>query len=155
MRPHIEDPEEVAVNFMLSLNKAIESYRDVDDDGAHYFFATYSYESTASTSKSSINHFQTVHSPLNAKNIIEFEVPLHEDLRMNLTEVIQAGDPCAKDPRVREAIAAEIRDLARRSTFKVVVRVEIPPNASVLTARFVLANSHKSLVRCASRLDVL
>ena len=44
---------------------------------------------------------------------------------------------------MKEAIADEIRDLVRRGTFKVVMRAEIPQNANVLTARFVLAIKHK------------
>ena len=80
VKPYIEDPEEVAVNFMLSLNKAIANYRNVGCCGAHYSSATCSSESTADTSKSSTNYSQIEHSPPNADNLIEFEGPLHEDI---------------------------------------------------------------------------
>ena len=40
-------------------------------------------------------------------------------------------------------MGAEIRDLVRRRTFKVVMRAEIPLSANVLTAGFVLAIKHK------------
>ena len=36
VKPYVNDPEEVAVNFMSSLNKAIAYYRDVYDDSVHY-----------------------------------------------------------------------------------------------------------------------
>ena len=52
VNPCIEDPKEVAVNFMSSLNKAIANYRDVDDGGAHYSSATCSSESTEDIYKS-------------------------------------------------------------------------------------------------------
>ena len=77
---------------MSSLKKAISSYRDVDDGVAHCSSMICRSESSAGTSKSSINHSQTVHSPLNANNIIKLEGPLREDIRTHLTEVIQAGD---------------------------------------------------------------
>ena len=54
MKPYVNDPEEVAVNFMSSLNKAIANYRDVDDGGAHYSSPTCSSESTADKFKSNI-----------------------------------------------------------------------------------------------------
>ena len=44
---YIDYPEEVAVNFTSSLNKAIANYRDVDDGGPHYSSTTCSFESTA------------------------------------------------------------------------------------------------------------
>ena len=135
MKPYIEKPKEVVVNFMLSLNKAIANYRDVEDGGAQYSSTTCSSESTAGTSKCSANHFHTAeHSLPSANNIIELEGPLHESISTHLTEVIQVGDPRARDTRMKEAIAAEIRDPARRSTFKIVMRTKIPPNANVLTA---------------------
>ena len=49
----------------------------------------------------------------------------------------------AKDPPLREAISAEIRDLVHKGTLKVVIYAEISPSANVLTARFVLAIKHK------------
>ena len=36
VKQYIEDQEEVAVNFMSSLNKVIANYRDVADGGEHY-----------------------------------------------------------------------------------------------------------------------
>ena len=42
-----------------------------------------------------------------------------------------------------EEISAEIRDFVRWSTFKVVMRAETPPYASVLTARSVLTVKNK------------
>ena len=44
---------------------------------------------------------------------------------------------------MKEAIAAEIRDLVHRYIFKVVMRAEILPYANVLTARFVLVIKNK------------
>ena len=44
---------------------------------------------------------------------------------------------------MKQAIAAEIRDLISRRTFKVVMRVELLPHANVPTAQFVLAIRHK------------
>ena len=77
--------------------------------------------------------------PKNTNNTIELEGPLHEAISTRLIEAIQSEDPRANDPRMKEAIAAEIRDLVRSGTFKVDMRAEIPPSAGVLTARFVLA----------------
>ena len=51
VRSYIEDPEEVAVNFMLSLNKAIANYRDVDNGFAHYSCTTFISESSKVTLK--------------------------------------------------------------------------------------------------------
>ena len=65
---------------------------------------------------------------------------------MRLTEVIQFGDPRAKDHQIKETIAAKIPDLARKGTFKVVMHAIIPPNANMLTARFVIAIKHKITV---------
>ena len=48
---------------------------------------------------------------------------------------------------MKKAIAAEIRDLMSRGTFKVVMRAEISPNANVLTARLVLEIKHKNTAR--------
>ena len=83
---------------MSSLNKAISKYRDVDDGGSHYSSAKCSSESSAGASKSSIKHSRTLHSPPNAKNVIELEGPLHEDIRTHLTEVVQAGTRALKIP---------------------------------------------------------
>ena len=122
VKPYVEDSEEVAVNYMSSLNKAIANFRDVDDCGEHYSYTNYSSESTAGKSRSRVTHSQTTeHSPPNVNNIIELERPLHENIRTHLTEVIQAGDPRVKGHRMKEAIAAEIRDLVRRDTFKIVI----------------------------------
>ena len=75
-------------------------------------------------------------------NAVEIEGSLHNAINIRLTEVIQASDPRAKDPRMKEEIAAKIRDLVCRGPFKVVLRAEIPPSANVLTARYVLAIKH-------------
>ena len=97
VKPYIEDPEEIAVNFMSSLNKAIANYRDVDDGGAHHSSTTHTSESTAGTSKCSGDHPQTIdHPPPNANNVIELEGPLHESIRTHLTEIIQAGTRARK-----------------------------------------------------------
>ena len=76
-------------------------------------------------------------------DVIQPEGPLHDAICTHLTEYIQPGDPRAQDPRMKEPISAEIRDLVRRGTFKVVTRAEIPRNANLLSARFVLAIKHK------------
>ena len=62
---------------------------------------------------------------------------------MHLTEVVQSRDTRTKHLRMMEAMAAEIRDLFRRGTFKTVMRAETPPNASVLIARVLLEIKHK------------
>ena len=110
---------------MSSLNKAIPNYKDVDNGCAHYFSPTCSSESTAGTFKSNINYSKTMHLPPNANNVIELEGPLHEDMRMRLIEIIKAGDPHAKDHRMKKAIAAEISKFGRRGTLKTVMRAEI------------------------------
>ena len=87
------------------------------------------------------------------KTFLSSKNPLYENIRTHLTELIQVADPRAKDSRMKEAIAVEIRDLVRRGTFKVVMREEIPPNANVLTARFVLAIKHK--ISCEVRFKAI
>ena len=81
--------------------------------------------------------------PSTASNAVEMEIPFHNAISVRLTEIIQASDPHAKYPRMKEARAAEIRDLVRRGTFKILLPTEIPPNANMLAARFVLAIKHK------------
>ena len=49
------------------------------------------------------------------------------------------SDPCATDLRMVAAKYSEIRDLIRHGTFKVILKEEIPKEASVLTVRSVLA----------------
>ena len=138
---------------MSSLNKAIANYRDVDDGGAHYSFTIYSSESTSGT-KSSVAHSQTIeHSPSNVNNVVELGKLLHVNIWTHSTEVIRAGDPRAKDHRINEAIAAEIRDWARRGTFKWVMRAEMLPSANVPTARYLLAIKHK--ISCVVLLKTL
>ena len=96
---------------MSSLNRAIANYRDVDDGVAHHLSTTHTSESTSGTSKSSGDHPQTiVHPPPIANNVIELEGPLYERIRAHLTEIIQIGDPRAKDPRMKQAIASEIHE---------------------------------------------
>ena len=83
--------------------------------------------------------------------------PLHiENVKppeCNLTEIIHKDDPRAKDPRMLKVIAEELRDLLKRSTFKVVIKEEIPDGSNVLTARFFLAIKSKEdgSVRCKAR----
>ena len=73
MKPYVEGSEEVAVNFISSVNKTISNYRDVDDGCARHLSAKDSSESTAGTSKSSANHSQIIeHSSSNAYNVNEF-----------------------------------------------------------------------------------
>ena len=88
--------------------------------------------------------FQTIYHPsLNARNVIELESLLHEVVRAHLSELIQTGDPRAKDLRMKEEIATETLYLARRGTFNVLMPAEIPPSVIVLTVRFLLAVKHK------------
>ena len=56
-----------------------------------------------------------------------------------MTEVITPEDPRATNTKMREAIEAEVQDLLRRGTFRKMRKRDIPPEANVLTARFVLA----------------
>ena len=52
--------------------------------------------------------------------------PLHDAISVRFTGLIHASDPRDKDPRMREAIDSEVRDLVRHGTFKVAQRAEIP-----------------------------
>ena len=60
VKPHLEDPEEVAVNFMSSLGKAIENYRDIGDGSTCH-------KSTAHNKHSRFSK----HVPLNRNNMIK------------------------------------------------------------------------------------
>ncbi len=51
---------------------------------------------------------------------------------------MEKNDPRANIPEMHEAIKCEVRELLQRSTFKVVVKEELPDGANALTARFVL-----------------
>ena len=62
-----------------------------------------------------------------------------EALDIRLTEVVRADYERASSPKMQKAILAEVRDLLRRGTFKVVLKEELPDGANALTARFVLA----------------
>ena len=47
----------------------------------------------------------------------QFAVP-SDEITLHLTEIIRADDPRAKDPCMKEAINAEVRDLFRRAHSK-------------------------------------
>ena len=55
------------------------------------------------------------------------------------TEVIDKNDPRAHSTEMREAKRAEVQELLKRGTFKVILRSELPNDANVLSARYVLA----------------
>ncbi len=50
------------------------------------------------------------------------------------TEVIDKDEPRAKTPEMRESIHAEVRDLVKCGTFKVILRSELPDEANTLAA---------------------
>ena len=56
-----------------------------------------------------------------------------------LTDSLKRGDPRCLSPQMSNAKCTEIHQLIRRGTFKVILKEEIPPNANVLSARFVLS----------------
>ena len=60
-----------------------------------------------------------------------------------MTEIIHSGDPRSKDPRMAAAIKAEIRELLAQKTFKIILYQEVPYDANLLTARYVLAIKSK------------
>lgn len=55
-----------------------------------------------------------------------------------LTEYINAKDPRATSRAMTDAKKAEIRNLLKRGTFKVILKEDIPPDGNVLPGRFVL-----------------
>lgn len=59
--------------------------------------------------------------------------------KVNITEVIFPADPRHKDGRFDEAKKKELKGLWDRGTFKVVLKEDVPKDANVLGARFVLS----------------
>lgn len=55
------------------------------------------------------------------------------------TEVLDRGDPRANSPKMVEAKRAEIPNLLKRGTFKIVLKEGVPQDTNVLPGRFVLA----------------
>ena len=70
----------------------------------------------------------------------------YSSVQAHLTEVIKAYDPQAKERHMRENLKKEIKGLINRVTFQVILKKEIPPNANILTARFVLVIKSKATV---------
>jgi len=62
-----------------------------------------------------------------------------EEQNVFLTEIIDRKDSRATSPEMTAAKQAEVRDLLRRGTFKVILREDVPSDANVLPGRFVLA----------------
>ena len=60
-----------------------------------------------------------------------------------LTEIICDRDPRASCHEVTAAKKAEIRNLLKRGTFKVVIKKDVLPNANVLPGCFVMAIKSK------------
>ena len=58
---------------------------------------------------------------------------------MLVTEVLRREDPRCLSPQMSDAKRKEIFQLMKRGTFKVILKEEIPPHCSVLSAHFVLS----------------
>ena len=99
VKSYIWDIVEIAVNFMSFLNKAIDSSRDIG--------GSVSEQQTIGYEKSTYNYNTR---SLTCNNAVDVEKPLHDAISVRLTEVIQASDSRAKDPRMKEVIAEEIED---------------------------------------------
>ena len=56
-----------------------------------------------------------------------------------LTEVVESTDPRARSPEMREAIDTEISDLLKRGAIRVTKIADLPADANLLPASFVLA----------------
>ena len=152
MKPYVDYPEQVAVCFISSLNKAFSSYGDVNDGDAQYSLATYSSKPSSSKLNSSSEHSPSLsQSALTPNNIIQLENPLHDAMCMQHTEGTQLGDLRTKDLRMIEVVAVEIRDLLRRVTFKVFMRAQIPPSANVILARLMHIIKNKVTARYDSK----
>lgn len=70
-------------------------------------------------------------------SIVHYRSP--DTVSVYATEVIDNNDPRANILQMKQAKRAEVDELLRRGTFKVVPRSELTNSANVLTARFVLA----------------
>ena len=68
-----------------------------------------------------------------------FAHPTIEQVRIFQTEIIPPHDPRASTKEMMDAIHKEVKGLMDRGTFTVVDRDTIPPDATILPCRFVLA----------------
>ena len=100
VKSYYEDQSEVAANFILSLSKAIASYRDVYDGGPRYSLATHGSKLNAGQLNNSAEHSLSLNKyTLIPNNIIQLEGPLQDSICPHLTEVIQQG---TRTPETRE-----------------------------------------------------
>ena len=88
------------------------------------------YLSPAETSQS---FFTELHEILSAFKSANEQDDIH------LTEILQGDGPRANSREMSEAKRKEIKGLLDRSTFKIILREDIPPDGNVLPRRFVLA----------------
>ena len=92
VKPYIEYSEDVAVDFILSLNRTIVGYRDVDDNDIQHSSTSKSVESTEGSEGFHAKRSQsTKREPPNTNILNELEKPVHEAFSMGLSEIIQVG----------------------------------------------------------------
>eukprot|EP00171_Calliarthron_tuberculosum_P022791 IDg22791t1 len=60
-------------------------------------------------------------------------------LSVHITEIVRPKDPRAWTQEVRDAKQAELKNLAKRGTWKIVSTEEVPPNSNILTGMFVIS----------------
>ena len=58
---------------------------------------------------------------------------------MLLTETIKANEPWVKGPKIIETEYTEIQDLVNKGTYRIVLRTELPDDASLITARYIIS----------------
>ena len=104
-----------------------------DENSHHERYNLVQVKPFLSPEPASRNYFTTIHSSLRKFSSAE------RDLSINITEIIIKDDPRANSPQMRQAVLDEVKDLLKRSTFKVILQEELPDGANALTARFVLA----------------
>ena len=85
------------------------------------------------------------------KSLKQYGSPL---IKILATEIVQASDPRATDPRMTAIKCSEIRDLIRRGTFQVILKQEVPKGANVLTPQFFSLQNRQWTERLSSKPDL-
>ena len=85
-------------------------------------------------------------------SLADFRSP--PDCEILLTEILKPKDPRSSTPAMSKAKKKEIANFLKRSTFKVVLREEIPEDADISLGRFVLSQlSRQKTARSNLKLD--
>ena len=103
-----------------------------DTDSAYELYNTNQVKHFLEPDAAAIDFMKTLHSSI-AKYRSEVDLPAY------VTEVINNSDPRAHTEKMEQAKRAEVQELLKRGTFKVILRSELPNGANAITARFVLA----------------